>query len=77
MNQALASSTEEAASKMAEKIRNVDEGVDNMEVRLSKEIETFVLFCFHQKTLGLNKHFQQIIGIQNQQVKISSFPTCQ
>lgn len=65
------SSTEDAASKMAEKMGM---GSHQNEVQLGKETEV----CFyHQKTLRLNKHFQQIIGIQNQQIKISSFPTCQ
>lgn len=60
----------EVVSKMVEKVRRVDDRVTNMDIQLSRKLRLFP----HQKTLKLDKYFQQIIRIQNQHIKLSSFP---
>lgn len=60
----------EVVSKMAEKVRHVDDRVTNMDIQLSRKLRLFP----QQKTLKFDKYFQQIIRIQNQHIKLSSFP---
>jgi hypothetical protein len=79
--EALARSTEEAASKIVEKIekiRSMDEGVNNMEVQLGKEIEAlgFGVFCFFvffiRKHLGLINTSSKLSGYKISRKKIRS-----